>query len=107
MKFPTCNSLIRVAEYGQIITAHNGTVLSGLDPFGNIPIGVAAVVFQWFLQFFVRFVDLAAANFRLADKSPYRNAATDGRDLGADIDSVRAAGNVELTTQSPQLGGRN
>ena len=55
----------------------------------------------------VKFVDIAAGNFRLTDKSPYRNAATDGRDLGADVDAVRAAGNVELAIPSPQLGGRN
>ena len=53
----------------------------------------------------VKFIDLAAGNLRLADKSPYRKAATDGRDLGADIDSVRAAGNVEFATQGPPLGG--
>ncbi|MGH9869788.1 MAG: hypothetical protein ACREAA_16705 [Candidatus Polarisedimenticolia bacterium] len=39
----------------------------------------------------VGFENLAAGNYRLADSSPYRNAGTDGRDPGADIDAVEAA----------------
>ena len=36
------------------------------------------------------FVDYAAGDYRLSASSPYRNAATDGTDLGADIARVNA-----------------
>src|SRR5581483_11802382 len=36
----------------------------------------------------VGFVDLAGGNYRLAATSLYKNAGTDGRDVGADIDSI-------------------
>ena len=39
----------------------------------------------------VGFVDTAADNFRLKASSPYKNAATDGKDLGADMDSIEKA----------------
>jgi hypothetical protein len=39
----------------------------------------------------VGFVDLTSGNYRLASTSPYRNAGTDGKDLGADITAVEAA----------------
>jgi hypothetical protein len=37
------------------------------------------------------FVDFAAGDYRLTATSPYKNAATDGTDLGADIAKVNAA----------------
>ena len=39
----------------------------------------------------VGFVDYSGGNFRLAQGSPFRGAATDGADIGADIDAVEAA----------------
>jgi hypothetical protein len=39
----------------------------------------------------VGFVNLAAGNYRLANSSPYRGAALDGTDVGADIDAIAAA----------------
>ena len=39
----------------------------------------------------VGFIDYAGGNYRLASSSPYRNVATDGKDLGADIDAIEAA----------------
>jgi hypothetical protein len=39
----------------------------------------------------VGFVDLAGRNYRLAATSPYKNAATDGTDIGADIDALETA----------------
>src|SRR5439155_7019993 len=39
----------------------------------------------------VGFVNLAAADYHLAPTSPYKNAGTDGKDLGADIDAVNSA----------------
>ena len=40
----------------------------------------------------VGFVDLAGGNCRLGAASPYKNAGTDGKDIGADIDAIQAAG---------------
>jgi len=39
----------------------------------------------------VRFVDLAGGNYRLRSDSPYRNAGTDGKDIGVDFDALEAA----------------
>jgi hypothetical protein len=39
----------------------------------------------------VGFVDLAGGNYRLAPSSPYNDAATDGTDIGCDIDALEAA----------------
>jgi len=39
----------------------------------------------------VGFIDLAGGNYRLSSTSPYRNAATDGTDVGCNIDAVNAA----------------
>ncbi len=45
------------------------------------------------------FADLALGDYRLAAGSPYRNAASDGRDIGADIDAVNAATACALNGQ--------
>lgn len=42
-------------------------------------------------QFLGNFVDAAGGNYRLAVHSPYNNAGTDGRDVGADIDAIATA----------------
>lgn len=42
----------------------------------------------------VQFVDFAGGNLRLAANSPYKGAGTDGKDLGADIDSLPIRGSV-------------
>lgn len=39
----------------------------------------------------VGFVDTASGNYRLNASSPYKNASTDGKDLGADMDSIERA----------------
>jgi len=39
----------------------------------------------------VKFVNYSGGNYRLASDSPYKNAGTDGKDLGADIDAIEAA----------------
>ncbi len=39
----------------------------------------------------VGFVEYANGNYRLSASSPYKNAGTDGKDLGADIDALEAA----------------
>ena len=37
------------------------------------------------------FVDVARRNYRLASTSPYKRRATDGKDIGCDIDELEAA----------------
>jgi hypothetical protein len=39
----------------------------------------------------VGFVNAAGGDYHLATSSPYKNAGTDGKDLGADIDALQAA----------------
>ena len=41
----------------------------------------------------VMFQDFAGGNYRLAPASPYNNAGTEGRDIGADFDAIYAAQN--------------
>ena len=44
----------------------------------------------------VQFVDMAANEFCLQDDSPYKKAARDGSDIGADIDLInRRTGRVD------------
>jgi hypothetical protein len=65
---------------------------SGLYPPGN-----------WFPATLndVGFVNLAAGDYHLGTQSPFRNAGTDGKDVGADINSVLAA-TAGVTTNAPQ-----
>jgi hypothetical protein len=42
-------------------------------------------------QFLGNFVNAGGGNYRLAVHSPYNNAGTDGRDIGANIDAIEAA----------------
>ena len=65
----------------------------------------------------VGFVDRAGGDYHLKSTSPYKNAGTDGKDVGADIDAVLAAtagaisgvavpvGSVSITPQTISLKG--
>ena len=44
----------------------------------------------------VGFVDLEGGNYRLSHSSPYRDAALDGTDIGADIDKIAEATGLPL-----------
>ncbi|MCI0338137.1 MAG: hypothetical protein L0226_11200 [Acidobacteria bacterium] len=50
----------------------------------------------------VGFVDLAGGNYRLASTSPYKNAGTDGKDIGVNFDVLNLAltGTTSVTTVS-------
>jgi len=48
----------------------------------------------------VKFVNTAGGNFRLEATSPYKNAGTDGKDLGCDMDLINAAINGIPTVAS-------
>jgi hypothetical protein len=39
----------------------------------------------------ISFINLAGGNYRLSSSSSYRNAGTDGKDIGADINAINAA----------------
>ena len=43
----------------------------------------------------VGFVDYAGGNYRLTASSPYKNLGTDGKDIGADIDSIALVGKYQ------------
>jgi hypothetical protein len=67
---------------------------SGLYPTGQFwPANTTAV----------GFVDYAGGNFRLTSGSAYHNAATDGTDIGADIDALEAAMAGEEEASAPVL----
>lgn len=53
----------------------------------------------------VGFVD-AAGNFRLAPSSLFKGKATDGKDIGADIDQIQAAINGTVTPVTPPSGNK-
>jgi len=54
----------------------------------------------------VGFVDFAGGNYALSPSSPYRNAGTDGKDLGADFTQLNAAqsGNASIPMPTPTPG---
>ncbi|HEX5736714.1 MAG TPA: PKD domain-containing protein [Blastocatellia bacterium] len=68
---------------------------SSVYPAGNFfPAGMSQV----------QFVDYAGGNYRLAASSPYKNAGTDGRDIGADIDAIQVAlGEQPPSNQAPSV----
>jgi len=50
----------------------------------------------------VQFVNLSGGDYHLASGSPYKSAASDGRDVGADIDAInRATGGAAGSTSTP------
>jgi len=49
----------------------------------------------------VGFANYAGADYHLTASSPYKNAGTDGRDLGADIDAVLAATATAVSGNTP------
>lgn len=51
----------------------------------------------------VKFVDAAGRNYRLAPESPYRNKASDGKDIGVDFDALTEKTNEVKTSTSGAL----
>ncbi|HKP87841.1 MAG TPA: PKD domain-containing protein [Blastocatellia bacterium] len=74
----------------------------------NVLVGGPASVYP-FGNFFpaamsgVGFVDYAGGNYRLAATSPYKNAGTDGFDLGADIDAIEVALGLQPPSNQPPV----
>jgi hypothetical protein len=50
----------------------------------------------------IGFVDYAGGNYRLTSSSVFKNAATDGKDVGADIDALLAAQNSTTPAPTPE-----
>ena len=48
-----------------------------------------------------RFIDRAGGGYRLSPTSPYKGAATDGKDIGCDFDALEAAMNSSDPTPDP------
>ena len=76
---PTLTVYFPLAVFLRNVIAGGNAVL--YPPENYFPASLAAV----------GFVDLAGRNYRLAASSPYKNAATDGTDIGADIDALETA----------------
>jgi hypothetical protein len=86
---PTLNAYFPGAVYVKNVQA-GGPAAS--YPAGNFfPASLAAV----------GFVNLAGGNYRLLPSSLYKNAGTDGKDIGADIDAVQAATGGTPTASAP------
>lgn len=53
----------------------------------------------------IRYVDLAGSNYHLSENSPYKSAASDGKDIGVDWTEFETAQN-ETTTTAPTASNR-
>lgn len=76
---------------------------------GNALVGASASAYpagNFFPASFaaVAFVNSAAGDYRLSATSPYKNAATDGRDIGVDVDALAAAINGASAPPPPPGG---
>ena len=73
------------ADALQVTLAANNAVITGVKndyPSGNFfPADTAAV----------QFLNFASGDYHLSSGSPYKNAGTDGKDVGADIDAILRA----------------
>jgi hypothetical protein len=101
--FVFTNNIVSHANYGFIGTGTayanttlaafftpNWTVSHNVD-FGGSPMNYPPGSFFPATIAGVGFIDTAAGNFRLSASSPYKNAAADGSDLGANMDSIAKA----------------
>ena len=98
--FIFCDNIARNNVYGVLGSDRS----PGLDSLGfyfpgyefrkNVIVGVPLDIkypadnFLPLLLGLVGFVDLSGGDYRLARTSPYRNAGTDGKDVGCDIDAL-------------------
>jgi hypothetical protein len=102
--FSFSNNLATRGEYG-IVGSNVGEGIKALDYYaapgyraeGNVLIGPANSALYPPKNFFpttiadAGFVNFAAGNYRLTKRSRFKNAGSDGRDPGANIDAIEAA----------------
>lgn len=105
------NNMVNFANYGFIGsgTATANTTLAtyfnsnwGVTTnaiIGGSPMGYPAGNFFPVNTTAVGFVDYTGGDYHLTVTSPYRNLGTDGKDLGADIDSINFASIYDCNTQ--------
>lgn len=80
-------SALNTSYPGSYVFTHNVLVApnAGTYPSGNyLPNNIGIVKF-------INYTGNQFGNYRLANDSPYKNAGTDGRDIGADIDAILGA----------------
>src|SRR5205807_4054802 len=83
-------------------TSFPGAVLAGNALIGGNPLSYPSNNFFPSTPANVVFVNYAGGDYRLAASSPYRNACTDGKDVGADVGALNAAtANVISGATSP------
>jgi hypothetical protein len=94
---PVGNALATLSAYFPgYVFARN--VLPGGDPLGYPPDNsFPAALAQ------VGFADFAGGDYRLGASSPYKDAGTDGRDIGADIDELLVATATAVSGTPPPL----
>ncbi len=122
--FTFTNNIVSHANYG-FIGSGTGTANTTLATYfnnnwivthnvdiGGSPIGYPVGSFFPATIGAVGFIDTSANNFRLSASSPYKNAGTDGRDLGADMDSIVSASTyicdaetAEVQTPATEISG--
>ena len=93
----TLNTYFPGAVFDRNVLAGGNSSLYPLDNF--FPASLTAV----------GIVDLAGGNYALAPSSPYKNAGTDGKDIGADLDAIAAAmtaATFQVAPPSPPSGLR-
>jgi hypothetical protein len=77
-----------------------------VDEFGSHPSYPSSTTFISLATFNSQFVDWANANYRLVPSSPYKNAATDGTDIGVNMDSLLTpSGSSGGTSGTPAAQG--
>jgi hypothetical protein len=69
----------------------DGTIVGNVLAGGQASRYPAGNFFPSLTQWMGEFVDAAQGNYRLSPRSPYRRAARDGTDLGANIDALNRA----------------
>jgi hypothetical protein len=107
--FTFSNNLASNSEFGFFGSGH-GQGISALDYYfpgylfrRNVLVGGPSALYpadNFFPETFAQigFMDFAGGNYRLAASSPYRNAGTDGKDIGCDFDALNAALSGSVTT---------